>query len=237
MAYDTEDILVINASTWLDYWTDDIVVGVDNTVCLTNGTVSEDCDETKSGEEGQRIVIAIPPATVTAIKIRVYLNSIMSTGNNSILAYTDANSVTLTGENEQDYSSAGQWVEHILSSTLIAQLGDLGDSFALRFGTNSGAKSKIGEIEVDVTWDQPQLSGITKDKDGSVLVSCEVALFKVIDEGPPETYEYKESQISDPSTGAYSFGVYEGSNYMVYAVKDNSPHVFDATDNVLEADP
>lgn len=237
MAYDVEDILLIEAWDTTTYTGDDISWDATNTLCMTNGTLNEDCDEIKTGTICLRIEIAIPPATISALKVRIYMNSIMASGPNAILPYIDANSVDNTNEVILDYNSAGQWYEHVADAAFIAQLADLGDKIAIRFGANTAvAKSKIGEVEVDVTWDQPQLSGITKDKDGSVLTSCHVSLFKVIDEGPPHEYQWKESQISDGSTGAYSFGVYDGTNYMVYASKDDSPHVFDCTDNVLQAD-
>jgi len=238
MAYSVDDIGKVEAWTHVGsfYDGDDLLLDEDNTVCMTNGTVAEDCDEIKASP-GMRVEINVPPATITVLKVRFYLNSIMTAGNQWLLPYTDANTVSPTNEVIGDYTSAGVWVEHVCSAEFIAQLGDLGDKIAVRLASNAeDAKSKLGEVEVDVTWDQPQLSGVTKNKDGSVLVSCKVSLFKIIDEGPPETYEFKESQISDGVTGAYSFGVYEGSKYMVYSEKDDTPHVFDATDNVLEAD-
>lgn len=238
MAYGLEDINKVEAWEFVGgfYDGDDDAFDVDITPCMTNGTPAEDCDEIKASP-GVRLEVNVPPATISALKVRFYLNSIMTAGNQWLMPYTSAIAVSTTYEVIGDYSVAGVWVEHVCSAEFIAQLADLGDKFAVRLASNAeNAKSKLGEVEVDVTWDQPQLSGITKDKDGSVLVSCKVSLFKIIDEGPPETYEFKESQISDGVTGAYSFGVYTGSKYMVYAEKDNTPHVFDATDNVLEAD-
>lgn len=77
------------------------------------------------------------------------------------------------------------------------------------------------------------IEGITKDKYGAVLVSCEVALFKEVG-GTPPTYAFADSVISDGSTGAYSFTVFENpAKFMVYSIKDDTPHVFDVTDNVL----
>ena len=236
MAYDVEDIGQVEAWTHTGYDGDDIQLDADNTACMTNGTLTEECDEIKDSP-GMRVEINVPPSAITALKVRFYLHSIMTAGNQWLMPYTSAIAVSTTYEVIGDYTVAGVWVEHVCSANFIAELADLGDKCAIRLASfEQSAKSKLGEVEVDVTWDQPQLSGVTKDKNGSVLVSCKVSLFKVIDEGPPETYEFKESQISDGVTGAYSFGVYEGNKYMVYAEKDDTPHVFDATDNVLEAD-
>ena len=78
-----------------------------------------------------------------------------------------------------------------------------------------------------------KITGITKDKNGATLGSCEVALFRVVSTGPPTTYEYVSATTSDGS-GNYTFSNLDPSNnYMVYAIKDDAPHVFDATDNVL----
>jgi hypothetical protein len=78
------------------------------------------------------------------------------------------------------------------------------------------------------------ISGVTKDKNGSILGSCEVALFKA-DTATPPSYEFKAKTTSDAVTGAYSFNVYDqDAQYMVYSIKDDTPHVFDATDNVLQ---
>lgn len=237
MAYDVEDIGVVEAWTHTGYDGDDIALDADNTVCMKNGTLTEDCDEIKDSP-GMRVEINVPPSAITALKIRFYLNDVMTSGNQWLMPHTSAAAVSTINEVIGAYTIIGTWIEHDCSPAFIAELGDLGDKCAVRLASNGqNAKSKLGEVEADVTWDQPQLSGITKDKDGAVLTSCKVSLFKVVDEGPPETYEFKESQISDPSTGAYSFGVYEGNNYMIYAEKDDSPHVFDASDNVLQADP
>lgn len=236
MAYSVDDIGQVEAWTHTGYDGDDIQLDEDNTVCMTNGTPSEDCDEIKDSP-GMRVEINVPPATITALKVRFYLNSIMTAGNQWLMPHTSAVAVSIMNEVIGDYTTAGVWVEHVCSPAFIAELADLGDKCAVRLASfDQSAKSKLGEVEVDVTWDQPQLSGITKDNNGDVLVSCKVSLFKVISEGPPTEYEFKESQISDGVTGAYSFGVYEGNKYMIYAEKDDTPHVFDATDNVLEAD-
>ncbi len=78
------------------------------------------------------------------------------------------------------------------------------------------------------------LNGITKDKDGVALGSCEVALFREVGGTPPD-YQFVESVTSNASTGAYSFTVHEDpSQFMVVSIKDDTPHVFDVTDNVLQ---
>lgn len=237
MAYGLTDIGAVESWTATNYSSDDITLDIDVTSCMTNGTDSQDCDEWKEGTINCRVEINVPPSAITALSVRFYLNSIMTAGDNTLLPYTDANSVSTTNEVTSDYSSAGQWVEHVTDASFIAELGDLGDKCAVRLSSNDGAKSKLGEVNIDITYTQPDLTGITKNVDGSVLGSCEVALFKVISAGPPATYEYISSTTSNASTGAYSFSVWSGQSYMVYSIKEDSPHVFDATDNVLVANP
>jgi hypothetical protein len=117
---------------------------------------------------------------------------------------------------------------------------DPGDEYEFRVvetGTSNVQSDDPCAATVKIAEFGGAIAGITKDKNGSVLVDCKVALFLVTDEGPPEEYEFIESQISDGVTGAYSFTIYwDGSppNFMVYAMKDDSPHVFDATDNVMQ---
>ena len=76
------------------------------------------------------------------------------------------------------------------------------------------------------------ISGVTKDKDGSALGSVVVSLFK--DKGSG-IYEYVDTATSHAATGAYSFTLYNDADakFMVMGRKDDSPHVFDASDPVL----
>lgn len=238
MAYGVEHILKVESWTATGYDQDDLALDVDVTDCMTNGTPGDECDEWKEGVLNVRMEIGIPPSAVTALKVRFYLTSVMTAGPNALLPYIDVNSVSITNQVIQDYTVTGQWIEHIVDGAFLAELDDLGDKFALRLAANTGlSKSKLGEVEIDITYTPDYLTGITKDKNGTVLGSCKVSLFKVASEGPPETYTFLESKISDVVTGAYSFDVWAGKKYMIYAEKDDSPHVFDCTDNVLEADP
>lgn len=77
-----------------------------------------------------------------------------------------------------------------------------------------------------------KLEGITYDKTGSILGSCECYLFK---DNLDNTLTYVAYTLSDAGTGAYSFtGIYdESAQYIVVAWKDDTPHIFDVTDHVL----
>jgi hypothetical protein len=77
-----------------------------------------------------------------------------------------------------------------------------------------------------------KMEGVTKDKDGSVLATCDCFLFKLNAGEDDATYvDYDESDVS----GNYSFtGITDNdAKYFVVAWKDNTPHVMDCTDHVL----
>lgn len=78
-----------------------------------------------------------------------------------------------------------------------------------------------------------KLEGVTYDKNGDILVSCECYLYK--DNGD-NTLTFVGYVASNGGTGAYSFtGI--GDNdaaYLVVFIKDGSPNVFDVTDHVLQ---
>jgi len=78
-----------------------------------------------------------------------------------------------------------------------------------------------------------KLEGITKNKDGNVLVSCKCFLFK---DKIDNYLHYKDYVISDAVTGAYSFtGISDNdTEFIVVAWKDDTPHVFDMSDHVLQ---
>lgn len=243
MVYSTEHITKVESWTATAYDADDLALDVDVTACMTNGTPTDECDEWKEGVLNVKVEIdvGVPPSAITALKVRFYFTSLMKAGDNALLPYTDIDSVSITNEVVKDYTTVGQWIEHICSAEFIAELGDVGGKCYVRLasgagGTSGESKCKLGEVEIDITVQTYPLAGVTKDKNDNILESCEVALFKVVSEGPPTTYQFVESKTSDAVTGEYTFDVPEGSKYMVYAIKDNTPHIFDATDNVLEGE-
>lgn len=78
-----------------------------------------------------------------------------------------------------------------------------------------------------------KLDGVTYDKNGTILGSCECYLFK---DNQDNTLTFVDYVLSNASTGAYSFtGLSDNdAQYIVVAWKDNTPHVFDVTDHVLQ---
>lgn len=245
MAYGTQYISKVESWTATGYDQDDVALDVDVTACMINGTPAQDCDEWKEGTINCKVEIdiGVPPSAITSLKVRFYFNSMMTAGNNTLLPYTDPNSVSNINEVVKAYGSPeiGTWVEHICSPAFIAQLADVGGKCYVRLasgegGSSGSAKSKLGEVEIDVTWQTYPLAGVTKDKDGNILGSSQVALFRVISEGPPKTYQFVESKTSNAVTGAYSFDVPAGPKYMVSAIKPDGTTVMDVTPSDLEGE-
>ena len=77
-----------------------------------------------------------------------------------------------------------------------------------------------------------EIAGVTYDKNGDILVSCDVFLCR--DNGD-DTASFLEHTTSHGTTGAYSFqdAAYDSADHFVIAWKDNTPHVFDCSDHVL----
>lgn len=78
-----------------------------------------------------------------------------------------------------------------------------------------------------------KLEGITYDKDGGILISCDCYLYK---DNQDNTITFVDHVVSDGVTGAYSFtGIGDNdAQYIVVGLKDDSPVVMDMTDNVRQ---
>ncbi len=90
--------------------------------------------------------------------------------------------------------------------------------------------TKYSEIQVYVTY---KLEGVTYDKDEVILGSVDCYLYK--DNGD-NTVTFKNHVVSNVSTGAYTFtGILDNDvAYFVVFIKDDTPHVMDVTDHVLQ---
>jgi len=76
------------------------------------------------------------------------------------------------------------------------------------------------------------ISGITKDRNGNTLGTCECFLCKDNGDNTASFINYTQSDES----GNYTFSniVDNDASYFVISWKDDSPHVFDVTDHVLQ---
>jgi len=91
----------------------------------------------------------------------------------------------------------------------------------------------IGTCLATITMEGYKVEGITKDKNGNVLGSCLCFLCK---DNQDNSCSYIAYVLSDSVTGVYSFtGLSDNDlQYFVISWKDNTPHVFDVTDHVLQ---
>jgi hypothetical protein len=229
MAYVVDLISYVQSWVCTDETADDGTPDVVITDCMTNGVLTTSCDELKEGTINLKVTVGVAPSLVNSLSIRIYCEEAMTPGNNSIYPYTDANSVSPTNAVSEAYDSEG-WVEHVLSGALLAELYDDSGSFSLRLAADGGAKSKVSEVEIDMDWDGPEINGISRDKDGVVLGSCECFLLKVTS---GTVWEVADQVTSHSSTGVYQFIVpSEVQDFVIAFYKADSPDVMDITEIV-----
>ncbi len=231
MAYSVDDIA--EAITYLtsSRTADDGALDFDATTCLTNGTTGEDCDEIKNTLSSKIAIDVQGGALLVNTKVRVFVNSVMTGGDTYLLPYTDANSVSGTNEIGPETIVAGEWDEFTLSSAFIADLAvaDVNGYQYVRYASDGTAKPKIGEVQADALIDLDVLSGISRDNAGAVEVSCNVFLLRKIS---GTELVYVSSVVSHGTTGAFSFNVGPGLDYVLLGQKDGTPNIFDITDYV-----
>ena len=235
MAYSVVDILSTIAFLTANYTADDGAEDADSTSCMTNGTLSETCDEIKEGTIVLKILFTQDESDlIQPIKARFYFDSLMAAGDNVIMPYIDGNSVSNTNEDVEAYTSSGQWINHEDSSGAFRdEMGDAsGDGKGgIRFAANDGtAKSKIGEINLDIIIQTFELTATTRDNNGDVLGNCEYLIFKVTSIGP-EVWQLK---ASGTSSGAGAISEFLGAgDYRVVALKDLTNDVIDVTSDKI----
>lgn len=238
MAYSVDDIESIIAYVTANYSADDGAQDADNTSCMTNGTEAEGCDELKEGTVSLKIVFSQDESDmITPVLVRIYLNEAMTAGDNSLMPYTDSNSVSTTNEDTKAYDSPG-WIDHEDDDgSFRDEMGD-GDGSgrgAVRLSSNDGAKSKIGEVNADITIQTAELAAITRDNAGDVLGSVEYMIWKVVSTSP-EVWQLKATGTSHASTGAISEQV-GGGDYRISCVKSLAPDVADLTSDLITITP
>jgi len=227
MAYSIDGIAAVESWICASEYADDGSLDITITSCMTDGTTTgQNCDELKEGTINMKVIIDAAPASILTLSVRVWLDEAMTTGDNALVPYTDANSVSSSNAVVEDYSSNDSWVEHVCDGAFIAELGDVGGGqSAVRLAATGGAKSKVGEVEIDITVYTFTFDGITRDAAGDALVSCEYSVFRRTGMAP-ETWVLKASGTSNGSTGAYTEELSTGT-YRIVAVKDVEPQVMD----------
>ena len=143
--------------------------------------------------------------------------------------------ITGTGWNEVDDKQTSTGTGGVSSAFAIKDMDAQGPTDNC-LGTNLSTDGELA-IQFAVMGGEPpqeyKVEGITKDKDGTALGSCHTFLCK--DNGD-NTCSFIAYVLSNVITGAYSFaGLYNNDPaYFVISWKDDTPHVFDVTDHVLQ---
>jgi len=235
MAWSVEYVEAVQSWTAANETGDDLVLDFDPTDCMTDGTTTgQACDEWKEGVLNVKVIIAVEPSALLSLAVRFWCDEAMTAGPNTLFPYTDPNSVSEDGKDAQDYLSSDEWVEHACDSAFLAALGDVGGGMiAVRLASEASAKSKLGEVQIDVTYYTIAIDGVTRDKAGDPLVSCEYQIFKRTGLAP-ETWQLKASGVSDGATGAYSEDMMRAT-YRVASLKDVTPQVMDLGPPLIQA--
>jgi hypothetical protein len=163
---------------------------------------------------------------------------------NTTLSITPANSgiaYTITSDSGSVQalfnlgSSASQLLAFVNATRIDSSGGQAIYSYKGTLTTTKNWATGIsnGNLTNPLTSASNTVSGVTYDKNGNVLGSCTVYLFK--DNGN-STATFVAATTSNAGTGAYSFTVYAGSTYFVVAFGVKSAvDVFDCTDRTLAA--
>lgn len=142
-----------------------------------------------------------------------------------ILSYTDSTVLSTrlllarakTGLSAASHTFAARWIARNATPTL---------------DTNRARTLFVIEF-VQVAPDTYKLEDVSYDKNGNILVNADCYLYK--DNGD-NTISFKQHVVSHATTAAYSFtGITDNdAAYIVVFIKDDTPHVFDVTDHVLQ---
>lgn len=198
----------------------------DKTDCMTDDSSSVSCIEIKNGQ-GARVEVNHAAEALSSVTIREGVQSVMATGTNRIAPYTDSNSIDDTnGVTTASISGAGD-EDTAVSAAFITDAEQGNGKFIFRiFEDGSGAKTKVGEIDIEMTIATVDYAGITKDKDDVIVGSVNLELFRVNGNLLEKT---GQTVVSNASTGAYSFTVDDdGAEYRVYGIKGSEWNVSDA---------
>jgi len=168
----------------------------------------------------------------------------VSTGN---AKGTTAGWKVVTGLNWELQANTTYWICVALTNTTTTTTIDYGTLTSYNYVYTSGASTLpdpfgstststnqtlaiYAVIEEATTY---TIEGITYDVDGEVIGSCDCYLYK---DNLDDTLTFVDHVTSNATTGAYQFtGIGDtDAQYMVLAIKDDTPHVFDVTDHVLQ---
>ena len=194
----------------------------------------QDCgsatQEVKIDEKAIKFTKDSVAANMTSVTMNLCVQSIMTSGNNGIIAYTDANSVTETDTTTTSTLDVGDNEEAILQATV--------DQIATTFYTvrqiSEGSKNKMGELEIEYTIPLIDIDITSRDDDDDVVASVGVVLFRRTGSFP-YTYTQVDSATTNGS-GLHTFSYEDDSEfYRIFYLKESSPDEWDMSDEVQGA--
>jgi hypothetical protein len=189
------------------------------TACFGDASCAISCQEVKINEKGIKFIKDSDASNMSAVTIRICVQSIMTAGDNDLLAYTDANSVTASnsvslGSNlsvgDNDFTITQAFLDEIW-------LG-VSHNFELRVTSGSGgSKNKIGEMSIQYTIPLIDITGVTKDDDDNIVDEMPLTLLRRSGGSAPYTWTTLDTLTSDVTTGAYTFSYEDDSSqYRVF---------------------
>ncbi len=170
-------------------------------------------------------------ANMTSVTMNLCVQSVMTSGVNHIIAYTDSNSVTETDRTTTSTLSAGDNFEAIDQAT-VDLIGTT--NYSVRC-TSEGSKNKFGSLEIQYTIPLIDIDLTSRDDDDDIVGSVGVVLFRRSGSFP-YTYTQIDSATTHASLGTHTFSYEDdGAFYRIFYLKESSPDEWDMSDEVQGA--
>ncbi len=190
----------------------------DTTTCMSDASCSTVCTEVKIDEKEIKFRKDTDASAMSAVTLRICVQSIMTAGSNTLYAYTDANSVTATGHVEfpSDLSTGDN--DFTVTQALLDEIfGGASADFTIRVVSEFGSKNKIGEMSIEYTVPLIEIIGVTKDDDDNIDDLMPLVLWRRQGGSAPYDWTQKQKLTSTVTTGAYIFSYEDDSQqYRVF---------------------
>jgi len=185
----------------------------DLTTCFSDSSTAVSCVEVKVDERQIRFEKDTEANVMSAVTMRLGVNSVMTAGTNTFYAYTDNNSVTATGHVEYpgDLSTGNN--DLAIHQALLDEIyGGGAGAFTIRVISEFGSKNKIGETEIEYTAPHINIIGVTKDDDDNIDDLMPLTLLRRSGGSAPYTWTTAQTKTSTVTTGAYDFDYEDDSS-------------------------
>lgn len=190
----------------------------DQTSCMGDASCATSCIEVKEDEKQIKFRKDSDASAMSSVTFRLCVQSIMTSGTNTLYAYTDANSVTTTAHIEFPSDlSTGDNDFTITQAFLDEIFGGASADFTLRVISEFGSKNKCGECSLEYTIPLVDIIGVTKDDDDNIDDLMPLVLFRRQGGSAPYDWTQVQKLTSTVTTGAYTFSYEDDSQqYRVF---------------------